>query len=70
MLRIDDRNTNYNGVILVNDNQIAYISGSHNDNTAYFSINIDNYNLFKQNLTTVKTDLASFVDALAEIEEE
>lgn len=67
MLRIDDRNTNYNGAILVGGNQVAYVSGSHNEDTASFSVSIENYDVFQQNLATVKTDVASFLDTLAEV---
>ena len=65
MLRMDDRNINFNGVSIVEDEQIASMSaGVINDTHVHFNFNIDNITTYLANAEAVDGDFESFKEAV------
>ena len=63
MLRIDSKNTSYNGASILNDRIVAYFNGNNNGTNLHIDINIDDVNLV--NFSLLKADLDDFVDEIA-----
>ncbi len=76
MLRINGRNTNYNGQSIVNNLVLCSFSATSNDvnNNARFNLNIDNVTSVVENFETVIADFNAFVEevltAVSPVEEE
>lgn len=69
MLRIDSTNINYNASSIINDDDIiANFSAGINDpsESMYISIGANNFTIFKNNLSIIKSDLNDFLDSLVE----
>lgn len=72
MLRIDNKNMNYNGSCIVNEAIIANFNANVNEpnGNCYINVNMEDLALARANLAAVKLDLAAFVDAIMGEEEE
>lgn len=69
MLKIDSKNTNYNGSSNTTEGQqVAYLTASLFDNNCTVNITIDNLDLYKSNKVLVQTDIQSFMDAFLDEE--
>ena len=66
MLRIDNKNMNYNGSCIVNDGIVANFSASVNEpnGNGYITINFEDLAVGKTHLAAAKLDLADFLDAI------
>ena len=68
MLRMDDRNINFNGASIIDDEQIASMSaGVINDTRVYFNFNIDNITTYLANDEAVDEDFKSFKEAVLNV---
>lgn len=64
MLRITNHSENYDGVITIDDVDIANVNGSVTQENAYASFNSYDINAVKANATDVSSDMAEFMEAL------
>ena len=65
MLRMDSKNTNYNGVCIVNENTIANFYGSSNSDGS-INVNLSTFGTsnLSVNANALKADFEDFIDAI------
>ena len=66
MLRMDGKNVNFNGVSLVNDEQLASMSASISNTGLYFNVNIENSAKYVANAAAVDADIEAFKEAVVD----
>ena len=67
MLRVDNKNTSFNGASVIDDTQIASMSASYSTNSnVYFNFSIERLDLYEENSEAVDTDFIAFKDMVLE----
>lgn len=67
MLRLDSKNTSYSAALLIGGAQVAYLSASRTGDNVSFSMSIDDIDSYIINAAAFKTDIADFLDTVAEV---
>ena len=65
MLRLDSKNTNFNGASVIDDTQVASMSASYSTGSnVYFNLSIERLDLYTENAETVDADFDSFKETV------
>ena len=64
MLRITNHSENYDGVITIDNDEIAIISGSLTEDNAYANFSSSDITAIKTNVGDVSSDVAEFMQTL------
>lgn len=67
MLRVDNKNTSFNGASVIDDTQVASMSASYSTNSnVYFNFSIERLDLYEENSEAVDADFIAFKDMVLE----
>ena len=67
MLRVDNKNTSFNGASVIDDTQVASMSASYSTNSnVYFNFSIERLDLYEKNSEAVDADFTAFKDMVLE----
>lgn len=67
MLRVDNKNTSFNGASVIDDTQVASMSASYSTNSnVYFNFSIERLDLYKENSEAIDADFTAFKDMVLE----
>ena len=66
MLRMDGRNVNFNGISIIDDDQVASMNATISNSSVYFGISIENITKYQANAAAVDADVEAFKETVIE----